>query len=254
MKKNYTFEILPDVLRLTLYGPLEIDDIHRLKLSLENALRQQHVSLVVDLALLACIDSSTIGFFTWLHESGASSDGVVTFANVNPAVAHGFEILGFPQRAENFSYPEIEVDSGMYGKLQRMEECECRSSKDSVKAVRDAADAWFKKIEIPATVDEDLHIAVDEALANAVIHGARGVSDPRVKMLLQQYEHAIVVEVYNNGTPFDGTYEPNDDVCRENGRGIMLMRALTDCLQFIPLYRSDSFSGTSVRLVKRLDD
>jgi serine/threonine-protein kinase RsbW len=92
----------------------------------------------------------------------------------------------------------------------------------------------------------DVKVALGEALANAVRHGAPRVGESDVRVQVLAYGDRVVLEVMDNGEGFDGQHEGSEDVYAPNGRGIMFMRALMDRVDF---GRSPA-GGTLVRLTK----
>jgi serine/threonine-protein kinase RsbW len=76
-------------------------------------------------------------------------------------------------------------------------------------------------------------VALTEALSNAILRGNRGVRDKQVRVRAVVSDHALVLEVADEGTGFDldaCTIDPTspDNLEREDGRGLFLMRSLMD--------------------------
>jgi len=92
-----------------------------------------------------------------------------------------------------------------------------------------------------------IKLALEEALTNAYRHGNR--CDPR-KHIVIRYEvtpERIVIEVEDQGAGFNPTQVPDptqpEFIDRPHGRGIMLMRAYLDQVEF-------NRCGNAVRLIK----
>ncbi len=92
-----------------------------------------------------------------------------------------------------------------------------------------------------------IKLALEEALTNAYRHGNR--CDPR-KQIVIRYEvtpERIVIEVEDQGSGFNPTQVPDptqpEFIDRPHGRGIMLMRAYLDQVEF-------NRCGNAVRLIK----
>ena len=93
-----------------------------------------------------------------------------------------------------------------------------------------------------------IRLAMEEGLNNAIKHGSR--MDP-AKLISLDYEvtpQRVEIIITDEGEGFDPVCVP-DCTCQENlekpgGRGIMLMKAFMDTVEF-------SEQGNSVRLVKR---
>jgi serine/threonine-protein kinase RsbW len=83
----------------------------------------------------------------------------------------------------------------------------------------------------------DLEIALVEALANAIEHGNQG--RPRQKVFLRCYggpDVGVLIAVRDQGPGFDPNSIPDprreDRLRLRHGRGLLLMRELTDSLEY----------------------
>ena len=92
----------------------------------------------------------------------------------------------------------------------------------------------------------DIKVALGEALANAVRHGAPLDGDGEIVVKISAYPEWIVLEVLDNGLGFDGAHAGSEDLYAPGGRGIMFMRALMDRVD----YDTSPSGGTLVRLTK----
>jgi anti-sigma regulatory factor (Ser/Thr protein kinase) len=98
---------------------------------------------------------------------------------------------------------------------------------------------------------DDLAVAVSEALSNAAVHGngLRAGTHVHVAIHVQPGE-CFTVQVADLGPGFDasGVHDPTDParVLLPGGRGVYLMRRLVDELEYNP-------PGNCVRLTMRLD-
>lgn len=76
-------------------------------------------------------------------------------------------------------------------------------------------------------------VALTEAVSNAILRGNREARDKSVRIRVFVDGHALVVEVEDDGLGFDldaCTLDPTttDNLGREDGRGLFLMRRLMD--------------------------
>ncbi|HKO16787.1 MAG TPA: ATP-binding protein, partial [Gemmatimonadaceae bacterium] len=79
----------------------------------------------------------------------------------------------------------------------------------------------------------NLPVALTEALSNAILYGNRDDPEKHVRVTARVDPGALVVEVQDEGCGFDldaCTLDPTtpDNVDREDGRGLFLMRQLMD--------------------------
>ncbi len=80
----------------------------------------------------------------------------------------------------------------------------------------------------------DIQIAVGEALTNAYRHGSPNKDINKIAMRCIICSNAYVVEIEDEGEPFDphSTSEPDPKMLRDHGMGIYLMRQAMDEVEF----------------------
>jgi anti-anti-sigma factor len=95
----------------------------------------------------------------------------------------------------------------------------------------------------------DIQIAVGEALTNAYRHGSPQPGKDKIGMCCMTCPRAVVIEIWDEGHPFDYTNctEPDPQQMRDHGMGIFLMRQAMDKVEF-----QCNCPGTRVRMVKWL--
>lgn len=121
----------------------------------------------------------------------------------------------------------------------------------------DAAEAATMEFASGQGMDEDglnqLGMAVRECLVNAVVHGNRYNENKRVHFSLAADQGQVVVMIGDEGDGFDPSALPDplaeENLMRQSGRGILLMRAFVDELD---ITRRQPH-GTQVRLAKKIE-
>lgn len=100
--------------------------------------------------------------------------------------------------------------------------------------------------------DEDkdsLAIAVTEIVGNAIVHGNKKDQDKKVTVDFEYKDDRIIVLVQDEGAGFNEASVANplepENLLKESGRGIFIVRALMDQVDFIR-----SAKGTQVCLIK----
>src|ERR1700732_4290761 len=103
--------------------------------------------------------------------------------------------------------------------------------------------------------EDDRHrigIAVRECMVNAVVHGNRYHSRKKVHLTVSRMPERLEILVRDEGGSFDVPKRPDplaeENLLRQSGRGLLMMRAFMDefqVRQYEPL-------GTEVRMVKYL--
>ncbi|MDQ3890289.1 MAG: ATP-binding protein [Actinomycetota bacterium] len=109
----------------------------------------------------------------------------------------------------------------------------------SAAKLRSAVERLGAEQSLPPAAVFDLKLAATEALANALIHG----SGP-VEVTLGSSDGAVEIEVSDRGG-----FKAAADVEGERGRGIPLMVALVDEVEF-----TSARDGTRIRLRKRTNE
>ncbi len=113
-----------------------------------------------------------------------------------------------------------------------------------VPTMRNLAACLLRDVHAPEDAADDVEIAVSEACANVVRH-ALGTDDYELQIDIGA--GGCTIEVVDRGLGLaDAVSAAPEDA--ESGRGLLLMRALMDEMQFV---REDE--RTRVRLVKRWD-
>jgi serine/threonine-protein kinase RsbW len=110
--------------------------------------------------------------------------------------------------------------------------------------MRNVAGSVMSDIGVPEDASSDVQIAVTEACANAVRHSDVGEYVVRLEL----GDDCCEVEVVDLGGGFDPAEINQQAEDMESGRGLWLMQALVDDLQFV---RGND--GTHVRLRKQWD-
>ena len=125
------------------------------------------------------------------------------------------------------------------------------STLESVNKAEEMAD----KAASHAGFDEDarggISMAVREAMINAVMHGNGYSPDKRVKLSFEQSGGNLVITIRDEGEGLDPEQIPDplapENLMKQSGRGIFLMRAFMDDVKFRKLE-----PGTEITLIKRV--
>jgi serine/threonine-protein kinase RsbW len=103
--------------------------------------------------------------------------------------------------------------------------------------------------------EDDLHrisVALRESVVNAVVHGNRYNANKKVHLSVMASRGELAICVADEGDGFDVSALPDplaaENLMRQSGRGILLMRAFVDEFEIRP----GAGRGTEIRMVKRL--
>ena len=93
-----------------------------------------------------------------------------------------------------------------------------------------------------------IKLALEEGLNNAIKHGNRFDPNKTIEVSFSVDEKRFTVDIADHGVGFDPNIVPDptadENLDKPSGRGIMLMRAYMDQVQY-------NAKGTQVRMVKR---
>jgi serine/threonine-protein kinase RsbW len=104
----------------------------------------------------------------------------------------------------------------------------------------------------PRQLALNVPVALSEALSNAILRGNHEDPDKRVRVRAAVDTSFLILEVVDEGSPFDLDADTRDatdpdNLEREDGRGLFLMRALMDQVERFDA-RSEDSRGNVVRL------
>jgi len=113
---------------------------------------------------------------------------------------------------------------------------ELRSDAESLSVVEHLIDDVRSKYNISEDVFGNMLVAITEAVTNAIYHGNKSDPNKKVTVTCTHSPHAIVFTITDEGKGFD-YYDLPDPTAPENlekecGRGIFLMKHLTDQIIF----------------------
>ena len=103
-----------------------------------------------------------------------------------------------------------------------------------------------RKMGFSKDQQENLSIAVTEAVGNAIVHGNKKNIHKKVNIIFKLTKNQVSVSVKDEGEGFNPEKLDNplkdQNIMKESGRGIFILKALTDDVTF-----SFSPSGTTVQ-------
>jgi len=97
---------------------------------------------------------------------------------------------------------------------------------------------------------EELGTSVIEACTNAMEHGNQLDEETPIEVIFEIEDLTISITVLDRGPGFDiSSWEPSDELMRERGRGILIMREFCDSVEF----RRHEDGRFMIVLVKKLE-
>lgn len=116
----------------------------------------------------------------------------------------------------------------------------------SVPVIRRLAAQILRAFGVAADSIHDVELAISEACANVIQHA---VDSEGYEVSIELAADRCAITVLDRGEGFDAEVREQEDVEAESGRGLSLMRALVDNLNFV----SEPKIGAVVHMVKQLD-
>ena len=115
-------------------------------------------------------------------------------------------------------------------------------------------DTKLKKAGFPEYLLADVAVSVSEVVSNAVIHGNREDATKNVQVEVEIKADRVSISVQDEGEGFDPDSLPDpvsqDNLMREVGRGLFIVRAYMDEVYF----KKIDGGGLRITLVKVLPD
>ena len=107
----------------------------------------------------------------------------------------------------------------------------------AIAGVSDAIGAKLAELDVPDEKRLEIDLAVQEALANAVVHGCKNDASREVRCRLERdAEGHILIIVTDPGDGFNPDHVTNpkksDRLYEDHGRGVYLIRQLMDEVEF----------------------
>lgn len=119
----------------------------------------------------------------------------------------------------------------------------------NIMVVEKFIEAFSERFKIPERLNARISLSVIEAVNNAILAGNKMQADKSVDLEAELEENALKVTVRDEGEGFDYTQIPDptlpDNLGKSTGRGLYLMKSLSDHLVF-------SNGGASVTMVYQL--
>jgi serine/threonine-protein kinase RsbW len=123
------------------------------------------------------------------------------------------------------------------------------ADREAVDPVVQSVMELVRQIHCDSDKHDAIELALTEALANAVVHGAKGDPSKTVECdVVSNEDQSILIVVRDPGSGFDPGSIPDplrgESVYSDHGRGIFLINQLMDEVKFLK-------NGTEIHMIKR---
>jgi len=250
---DMTFEPGSRACVFRLSGDLDMAVVPELRERLDRSLGVGCENVVLDLTGVLYADSSALGLLVWLDHRLRPIGGRLVIAGASGDVSRILELSGLVSVAVT-----IAMSGSVASALEGLElpdtpseqlwehEIAVEANVNALSGVRERVCESLASLGFSESALFDIKVALGEALANAIRHGAPSEGASEILVKVRAYPERIVLEILDNGQGFDGTHSGSEDLYAPGGRGIMFMRALMDRVE----YETSPSGGTLVRLTK----
>jgi len=123
------------------------------------------------------------------------------------------------------------------GQVTNTFELRLRGDVHAISAAADSISAKLEQLQVPEEKRMEILLAVQEAFANAVVHGCDNDPSKEVRCCLEQYANGrILIVVSDPGPGYSPQQLPDpmqaDHIYQDHGRGIFIIRQLMDDVSF----------------------
>lgn len=123
------------------------------------------------------------------------------------------------------------------------------SSQSQLPKVEKLLNRITKRAHLNEEKTDNVAIVLTELVNNAIIHGNKNQPEKKVTVKVVYYTDRVEISVKDEGIGFDPVRlrDPRDpeNIWRENGRGIFLVKNLTDKVEFFP-----TSSGMEIKIIE----
>lgn len=113
---------------------------------------------------------------------------------------------------------------------------EISSASENLRIVEKVIDDMSLELDLTDEVYGNVLVATMEATNNAIVHGNKSDPNKQVKLEIVKDEEVLVIKIKDQGPGFDYSHVPDptapENLEKINGRGIFLMKRLSDDIEF----------------------
>ncbi|MCE5200305.1 MAG: anti-sigma factor antagonist [Armatimonadota bacterium] len=244
-----------DRLELRVTKDVSYENAHEVIDAVAASLENKPKEMVLDLSEVEMIDSSGLRALLQSQKLCDNAGARLKLASVSQAIAR---IIGMSGFAQVFGLPSVHIDTQDARTLRCVTEAPTGWKIYEHQATSEASVIALLRSRIMEAAENagadsetlcDIQIAVGEALANAYRHGSPNKGVDKIKLRCMTCSRAIVVEISDEGKPFnpDSLGAPDPNKMRDHGMGVFLMRQAMDVVEF-----QMGCPGNKVRMIKWL--
>lgn len=236
----------PNIALLSVNSDLDVTAVPAVRREVEELLNQGCQRIVLNMADVSYIDSAGMSFIMCALRRVRSTGGLMSLTNVSQPV---FRCLSRMRLVDFMPVTRVGAHAHVAPldpRVRPLWQTTFRVDPSALYAARARVDELLASVPFSSDAMFDLKLAVGEALGNAADHTCEGGILTTVAM----YPDRVTVDVADCGRGYalaDDEEPPDVDCCAERGRGIKLMRLLTDA---VSISVKPSGRGTVVHLVK----
>lgn len=117
-----------------------------------------------------------------------------------------------------------------------MKDIEIYSARENLRVVEKVIDEISLELNLSDEIYGNILVATMEATNNAIIHGNQLDPEKTVKVFIEKRKKTLLIRIVDQGKGFDYASVPDptspENIEKINGRGIFLMKRLSDDIRF----------------------
>lgn len=117
-----------------------------------------------------------------------------------------------------------------------LREMEFSSIPENINLIEALVEELKADLDLSEEAEANILVSLSEAVNNAILHGNHANPEKKVKIIIEKLEKEMIFSIEDQGDGFDETTikDPTaiENIDKPTGRGIFLMRNLSDRLEF----------------------
>lgn len=232
-------------------GDVDFRCVEEIRAAISDAIELNPHELAIDLSEAVFCDSSGVGV---LIDSREAAEGVGCRLLVRSASRQVLRALQFSGLADIFNLPVLRIES-----TDDQEHTELRTADwdiyeyaalaepDLVVSLRGLSNGVVSQLVMDDEKAGDMHLAVGEALVNALRHGSLNGSKSVIRLRCLTCTGSIVIEVCDEGEEFDfyGMLDADPRKCEQMGMGLRIIAGAMDEVDYCHTEK-----GNRLRMIK----
>ena len=236
----------PNIVVLSLSSDLDVTTVPAVRREVESLLKQGCLRIILNMADVSYVDSAGMSFIMCALRRIRSMGGLMSLTNVSQPVFRGLSRMRLVDFMPVARVGAREHIAPLDPRVHPLWQTTFRVDPTALCTARTRLDELLASVPFSNDARFDLKLAVGEAIGNAADHTCEG----GILTTVAASADRVIIDVADCGAGYtlaDDEEPPEVSCCSERGRGVKLMRLLTDA---VSISVKPSGKGTVVHLVK----